>query len=279
METEPQIDLEDELPQRQIIMLPHGRRSITRLKPTKRLGFVHITHVNRGLEWIHIKAIFREFLLQIDLHTQAEDLDDIVFGWKHLPSITTLIYHPRHVFCDFSLSDLQDSAYKCVCLQKRFKPFGDPLTVSQPLHQHVRTTDLQLIHNSVLRNTLQCGMNHIPLQPTYFSQIYQELDSACDQTACLLKLNAVMTTTGSTWIKQRAQTFLHVGARANRNGHRVSGHPALPDNALDEIRYLSEHFFMTGLDKASNNISFIYPKLSLGLWVFHTLWHRISFTS
>lgn len=56
--------LEEELPQRQITILAHGRRSITRVKPQKKLGFIHITYVNRGLEWLHIKALFREFLLQ-----------------------------------------------------------------------------------------------------------------------------------------------------------------------------------------------------------------------
>lgn len=73
-----------------------------RVKPPPKLRFVHITHVNRGLEWLHIKSIFWDFLLQQELHEKIELLDEIVFGWRHLPTINSLIYHPRRgiVLCE-----------------------------------------------------------------------------------------------------------------------------------------------------------------------------------
>lgn len=104
---------------------------------------------------------------------------------------------------------------------------------------------------------MQCGLNHIPLQPTWFAEIYRELDSAWCQAAQLLDLTSDITRNGSSWLRQRAHAILSTEAKANRNGHRVSTQHTLPENGLDELRYLSEHLFMTGLDKASNNISFI----------------------
>lgn len=80
------------------------------------------------------------------------DLDSVCFGWRYLPPVSTICYHPTFVFCEFSIDNLISDSNLCICNSNRFLPFLDKLTLLEHSSSpdlalpHVRTTDLSLIN-------------------------------------------------------------------------------------------------------------------------------------
>ncbi len=53
---------------------------------------------------------------------------------------------------------------------------------------HVRTMNLHMFPNNVLRDNLKCGMNHIPLSPIRLKKVVSTMMDACVQAWGLLNL-------------------------------------------------------------------------------------------
>lgn len=79
-------------------VLPNGRRTISRPRRTHGVGFIHILYTSRAMEWVNFKVAIKEWLLLMNLEDRLEAFEQITFGWRHLPSITSSVYLPKAVF-------------------------------------------------------------------------------------------------------------------------------------------------------------------------------------
>lgn len=88
----------------------------------------------------------------------------------------------------------------CNCTSGRFKRFVDFLTlieqhVLSPIG-HVRTTDLAIIQNKILRENRQKGLNHIPLEATWFNEVIFEIITTWEQLSLKFDLLEELTLRG-----------------------------------------------------------------------------------
>lgn len=171
---------------RYLTTLPHGRFTITRRPSTANRVFIYLTYTSRAFEWLPIRRIFTDCLTAIHREDIIPELDCICFGWRYLPPISSICYHPAFVFCQFSVKDLSSDCTTCACTNNRFRPFLDPLTLeeyhldSTTAHAHVRTIDLRIINNCFLRSNLAFGLNHVIPQPSSFQEALHEILIAWD---------------------------------------------------------------------------------------------------
>lgn len=63
------------------------------------------------------------------------------------------------------------------------------------------------------------------------------------------------------------------GCRSNVGGHRQLKSSGLSKEAYSELEFLSQHFFIVGLDKASNNACIIYT-YHIRVHALHRLWEK-----
>lgn len=172
------------LESRYITSLPHGRITIARTPTTRNRFFIHLTYTSRAFEWLPLWQIFTECLTAIKCDDLLPKLEAVCFGWRYLPPISSVCYHPFFVFCEFSITSLLADNTTCACATNRFKPFLDNLTMLEHHHQpdsniaHVWTMNLDIIHNRFLRDSFASGMNHIILQPLTFQDALQEILAA-----------------------------------------------------------------------------------------------------
>ena len=96
-------------------------------------------------------------------------IDDLTIAWSYGATLASVLYRPSQVFKQFSFIQLLDDSLPCACSStSRFAKFKDQLTVleisrfSKPT-AHVRTMDLRIIQNKLLRYAVAQGLNHIPL--------------------------------------------------------------------------------------------------------------------
>lgn len=138
--------------------------------------FIHLTYTSRAFEWLLIWHIFSKCLSAIQRKDIILELDTMCFGWRYLPSISSVCYHLSAALCHFSVDNLPRDLITCSCKNNRLRPFLDILTIKehQPdpatAHAHVFTTDLGLINNKFIRCNLPCGLNHVIPQPSMFQE-------------------------------------------------------------------------------------------------------------
>ena len=196
-------------------------------------------------------------------------LDNVTFTWSYNESLTAMLYKPAAVFKKISFVNLLDESQQCACAQaQRLLRFCDANTVSELssfslVGLHVRTTDLSIIQHRLLRHAVSQGLNHIPLRPTEIAQTVRTVMSAFEQFMDLLGLDQV----GSVILQARSYThatclnMLKIAAKSNKYGVRFSGLYLLDIPAVrNEVHWLLQNLYCSGLDKASNNACFIYIK-------------------
>lgn len=162
-----------------------GNRLLSpRLNRPDCIGFVHIFYCNRALEWISVQEIFRTILQECG-SVIIDDFEKVVFGWRYMDKVGSLVYKPKRVFTDFELEN-ESCMNVCSCMSlRRFASFLDPETANDHTARqvHVRTMDCGIIRHTELRKLLSKGMNHIPLQPTPLQPVVTAL---CDGFKCLI---------------------------------------------------------------------------------------------
>lgn len=229
------------------------------------MRYVHVFYSSRALEWLNIRQILLEMLLHFGL-TEMVSLEQIAFSWSYDQNLSSRFYKPSAVFKHFSFVNLFDISTSCVChLAKRVAQFLDVKTATESAFgskpcTHVRTADLGIVQHPLLRAALKLGLNHIPLRPTHFrdainvviavgTQIYE----LCQLHTFGLKLDTVIQ-----FLKQSCLTKLQAAARCNKFGFKQSG-PYLFDipAVQNEMTWLLNHFYISGIDKASNNACFM----------------------
>lgn len=89
------------------------------------------------------------------------------------------------MFCDFDRETLYLQSSPCMCHLKCSSKFVDPLMLSEKHlcspQMHVRTIDLTLIQTTSLKSNLQKGLNHIPLEPTWYNEVTSVLIEVWNQ--------------------------------------------------------------------------------------------------
>lgn len=150
----------------------------------------------------NVKQLFLECFKYLAIDYIQTDLSDITFGWKYLPSISDIFYQPKSVFCNFQVNDLSSSSAQCICHYNWFSKFIDPFTIAildnelSTSKGHVRTTNLDLIHDKSFRQALACGLNHILEQPTKFAEVIQEILLAWDQLTSIFEISTDLSAKG-----------------------------------------------------------------------------------
>lgn len=85
----------------------HGHITLTRNSTSQKSCYTHLLYVNRAFEWVNIRWLFLDCLHALGLDEYSSLLDEVVFGWSYLPSIATILYKPRWIFCDFNIESLK----------------------------------------------------------------------------------------------------------------------------------------------------------------------------
>ena len=196
-------------------------------------------------------------------------LDNITFAWSYHESLLAALYKPAMVFKKFSFVDLLDVSLQCACNHaQRLKGFYDPQTLhelssfNQP-GLHVRTTDLRIIQHRHLRHAVAQGLNHIPLRTTDIAQAVKTVMYAFDQLVEILGIEHMDSNllAAHQYVHSTCRDTLKAAAKTNKFGLRFSGSYLFDSQAVqNELRWLLQNLFCSGLDKASNNACFLCIK-------------------
>jgi len=218
------------------------------------------------MEWINLRKIFAECLSQFGFEHLTTALSEVRFAWRYHDSLLSTLYKPTDVFKKFSFSQLLDLNVQCICLRaKRLAKFLDVQTCQEghsyvPAQLHVRSVDVKLIQQPDLRKAIGMGLNHIPLKPTNLSVCIATSIDAFHQLVHILDLEnmGLPINEAVEWVRSKCLDELKTASRTNRAGLRFSGRDLLLQTHIkDEITWITSNMFCSGLDKASNNISFI----------------------
>lgn len=240
-----------------------GRNMLVKKSNLKRIGFVHSLYPNRAMEWINIRQICMEALMNQGYEELIPLLENITFGWCYHEQFCSMVYRPANVFRDFSFdNDTFRSPCPCNSL-KRFTKFLDPKTAgTTPSMQipsitdmHVRTMDIAIIRDNTLKDNFKSGLNHIPLRQTLLHEVVETVVEAWKQVCTILQIDQDEQTP---WIRNRSWVVLKEKASLNVGGFKYSQSSFKKiHSARDELQWIQQFLFIAGLDKASSNASFI----------------------
>lgn len=261
-------------PSRVIVPSSIGRNSFVRLPGTEGEDdlpskWVSVPYCNRGMEWVRLPD-----LIQLAIEHVLPDISlpfHFRFAFSLLPSVRDMLYHPRRVFTDFSVQDLLlTEPSKCPCQYERYAEFRDDRTLSEfvppgvsPV-SHVRTIMAEIVKNKCLRSAVKCGLNHVPIEPTFFEPISDVLRELW--WTVLEHLEPVIPYDVSSTdlygyglellLRAGSQRFEH-GFVGNLGGFRNVGPSTwgLPEVQL-ELEELSSRFYFSGVDKAAQTPMF-----------------------
>jgi hypothetical protein len=133
--------------------------------------------------------------------------------------------------------------------------------------------DLHIKQYPLLRAALQMGLNHIPLKPTRF---HEAINAASDAFCLLFNMMNLSSynldlEVALVVLSKLCLSKLKAAARSNKFGFRSSGTFLFDNQAVkNELNWLLSNFFISGLDKANNNASFMYIR-HIRLQAYHRL--------
>ena len=242
-----------------------GRKTITRSKSSTSTGIIHVFYCNRALEWINMKRFFSEIFIFLSIPQFIPALLNLMFAWTYHPNVSMYCYKPSMVFKNFEVSMLKDNMDECICQSsRRFAKFLDKDTCGEVNMRlgykgHVRTMDLNIIQHKGLRHAIKMGLNQIPLRPTLIFEAIQVVFNTFIQVCQVLNIGHLvdMEMAGKE-VRTRCRLMLLEASKLNKFGFRYS-QPFLFDDKVvnNELNWLLEHLYISGLDKASNNACFI----------------------
>ena len=236
-------------------------------KPT---GFIILTYQCRALEWLNLRQLYAECLEMFGEGQSVPLIQNVMFAWKYLNSLSKVVYKPALVFRDFSFLHLLDETKTCLCLSaKRLHRFLDSKTkdeVSSFAREqvHVRTVDMNIVHHKGLREALAMGLNHIPVRPTSnFAVSIATALHGFEQLVTILSLenSGFPMQEACEWLRTKCLEQLKSCSKTNKYGFRSSEPDLLKtEQVKDEVAWLTSHLFCSGLDKAANNACFVCIK-------------------
>ena len=226
-----------------------------------RTGIIHVKYCSRALEWVNMKNLFAEVFTHLSIPHFIPAMFNIMFAWNFLSNVSKFCYKPALVFKDFCVESLLNGAYDCICTSsKRLGQFVDPETIDEnDPRAHVRTMDTKIIHHHGLREAITLGLNHIPLRNTNIQEATQVVVDTFIQVCQLLKVEGCLDVgNASKLVRIMARDKLISAMKENLFGFRYSKPHLFSDKAVDnELTWLLNHVFISGLDKAASNACFI----------------------
>lgn len=250
---------------RQICVLPNGRWTIKRPKNTMGAGLVHMLYISCAMEWVNLKLVIKDWLVNEGTTYKIDDVDQITIGWKHLPSISSMIYMPKKVFCDFLVEEFEEQRNVCGYAHKRQKPYLNQDTIILGIIDdtaHVRMTDLNCIHDKNLKSLMSCGLNHIPLQHTNLAEVVDELLRAWSMIVEILDLDNQEHQNGIGWLRATFQHILKQATKKMLVGINIFHMAASMQKLWMNLNTPRTSFIVLGL---------IRPAITLPSYAFNTL--------
>jgi hypothetical protein len=138
----------------------YGRKTICRNNQQKCLGFIKLFYHNRALEWMNIRRIFQDLLIQFHFFQLCPLLEDIIFCWSYAKTLASVFYKPTTIFKKFSFVHLLDETALCACTTtSKLLRFCNPLTALETSSfakssLHVRTMGINIIQHKDLKFAL-----------------------------------------------------------------------------------------------------------------------------
>ena len=208
-----------------------------------------------------MKKFFSEIFVFLSLPQYVPALLNLMFAWTYHANVATYCYRPGKVFKLFDFSTMKENMDMCICQSsRRFRNFLDKNTCSNGTNTgHVRTMDLNIVQHKGLRHALKMGLNHIPLRPTTLHDAIQVVFDAFLQVCQVLDIEHLvdMELAGKE-VRTRCRLRLLEASKQNRFGFKYSQSFLFDDKTVNnELNWLIEHVYISGLDKASNNACFI----------------------
>ena len=247
-----------------------GRFTLFKNNVKKPSGFIILLYPCRALEWIHLRKLYAACLAQFGFGHLNDDLDDVLFAWRYHKNLASRFYRPAYVFKKFTFLELLDANQRCVCgSSNRLALFLDPRTLDEKSSHvqasvHVRSVNLNIIHHDRLRQALAMGLNHIPLKSTTsFAACIATILDGFSQLEQIFRLGqqGFPLDSAMAWIRNTCLDQLKACSRTNQFGFRHSEKDLMQDDvANNEIEWLLQHLYCSGLDKAANNAIFICIK-------------------
>ena len=247
----------------------YGRTTMHRTCNKKKTGFIKLVYCNRALEWLNIRRLLHDLLIVFHFSYLCSLVDDITFAWAYHEPLSLQLYKPAAVFKKFSFVNLLNEADLCACTTAlRLKKFCDPLTVNEMSQyskpsMHVRSMDMSIIQHKELRQAVAQGLNHIPLQPTDIAKAIAVVMSAYEQFVLILDLVHLEfpIVEARSYLHATCLNILKRCSQTNKSGFKVSGRFLFDIPAVqNETKWLLQHLYCSGLDKAANNACFICIK-------------------
>ena len=188
-------------------------------------------------------------------------LFNLMFAWTYHANMATYCYRPGKVFKNFDVSTMKENLDMCIGKSsRRFHNFLDKNTCSNGMDKgHVRTMDLNIILHKGLRHALKMGLNQIPLRPTIIHDAIQVVFDVFIQVCQVLDIkHLVDMELACKEVRTRCRMILLEASKLNKFGFRYSQTFLFDDKTvINELNWLIEHVYISGLDKASNNACFI----------------------
>lgn len=120
--------------------------------------------------------------------------------------------------------------------------------------------DLSIIQHKALRAALAQGLNHIPLKPMYIASALVVIMDAYEHLCNILSLaqNGFSIEATRKKLHGTCLNTLKAAMKSNKSGFCFFGR-FLSDIQLvqNEVEWLLQHLYCSGLDKAANNACFI----------------------
>ena len=212
-----------------------------------------------------MKKFFSEIFMFLSIPQFIPALFNIMFAWTYHPNVSMFCYRPSMVFKKFDVTKLNMEEDNCICHSaKRFSKFID-MDTSTCTNEgkrgcgHVRTMDLSIIQHKGLRHALKMGLNQIPLRPTLIHEAIQVVNDTFLQVCEMLNITQIVDMDAATKeVRHKCRNLLLEAYKQNKFGFRYSQTYLFADKAVnDELEWLLNHVYISGLDKASNNACFI----------------------
>lgn len=133
--------------------------------------------------------------------------------------------------------------------------------------------DTQIIQHPGLRHALAQGLNHIPLRNTDFREAVEVVVQTFSEIYHILHLQDfhLSLTDAIVFLRELCMKHLRLASRQNKYGFKTSQPHLFSNPAIaNEIEWLLKHIFISGLDKATNNASFMCVQ-HIRMQAFHRL--------
>ena len=217
-------------------------------------------YVNRGFEWIRTTSLFADAV-----RSAYGPAVEVEVAFSNLPTLGDQLYSPRRVFTDFSVDELlRDCARPCPCHHPWFDRFRDTKSLDEyngdapAIAAHLRTMDLRILPNKGTRKEMSGGLSHIPMEPTTWKPIGDQLKEAWESIGHTLTRRYPLVTESTRDSARRilmkeAKLQFDNGYTTNRGQHRCMSASIMTDPIT--IRFfesMSKVAFWSGIDKAAN---------------------------